>query len=129
LRLPVARAAVPLPPRCPPEILLHLDAGLDSEDECALRRVDYDRWTALMSPAFWRYMVRLLDDLHHRNRIADRAASDMATRYDDEAVGAASRQRLVVLARARERGASDPGECIGRIPVERRGQVHEPDVA
>src|SRR5439155_18737497 len=37
-----------------------------------------------------RYMVRLLDDPEYRRRIADRAASDMARRFNDVAVGAAN---------------------------------------
>ncbi len=46
-----------------------------------------------------RYMVRLLDDPHYRARIAARAASDMARRYNREVVGAAIMQRLAELAR------------------------------
>ena len=45
------------------------------------------------------YMVRLLDDPDYRNRIAERAASDIATRCNDEVVGAAITERLALLAR------------------------------
>ena len=46
------------------------------------------------------YVVRLLDDPDYRNRIAERAASDIATRCNDDMVGAAIIERRAVLARA-----------------------------
>jgi glycosyltransferase involved in cell wall biosynthesis len=45
-----------------------------------------------------RYMVRVRDDPDYRSRIAERAASDMATRFGDQASGAAITRRLVELA-------------------------------
>ena len=67
-------------------------------------------------------MVRLLEDPDYRNRTADRAASDMARRFNDKVVGAAITQRLAELSRAKEPGTPND-------PVDRRGRMHEPHVA